>query len=307
VNGSGVQLTGGGNDIYLTKLTMSGVANQFSASGIDLIFTGAVNITDCDIIRHGNSLNMHPGNGQSVLNVWADNSYFDSATTGVSMKPTGTGVVQFIRLNGCWTSSHVNQGIDIGSTGNVVGVELIALQCYNNAGNGIAIAGGSDYHILGGIFCGNVASGISISPNVNSFSIVGARIGSGYSKPGNAYGIYIAPGTSNEYIIVGNNLGGNTVANFSDGGTGSLKTITGNIGVTDGATLGISVTASPFTYISGALPEMVYVNGGTVSSVAVNGTNVFGQSNVSVLALPNSTVVVTYTVAPTMNKTINNA
>lgn len=310
-NGTGIQLTGtvlgGGNDLYLNHITMSGSSNTPSAAGINLVNTGAVNITDCDIIHHGNDLLINPGTGQQVAYVYANNTYFDTATNGVNIAPTGTGLVQGVRLMGTWTSAHTGQGVNLAATGGTIaGIELIGHQCFSNGGNCVSVGAGTDVHILGGVYAGNTGSGLSVAAGVSFFSVVGARIGNGYDKAGNAFGIFIAAGSSNDYLIVGNDLTGNTSANFSDGGTGTIKNIRGNTGMPVGATGTITVGTSPFTYTAGPLPETVYVNQGTVSLVSVNGVGVFQSSNVSVQVQPNSTVVVTYTAVPTMAKTINN-
>lgn len=310
-NGTGVQLTGtvlgGGNDIYLTHITMSGTANVPSAVGINLQNAGAVNITDCDIIRHGNDLLINPGNGQLVAYVYCNNSYFDTATNGVNIAPTGTGLVQGVRMMGCWTSAHTGQGVNLAATGGTIaGVELIGQQCFSNGGNGVAAGAGTDLHILGGVYAGNTSAGLSVTAGVSFFSVVGARMGNGYNKAGNAFGIFIAVGASNEYLIVANDLTGNTTTNFSDGGTGTIKNIRGNTGIPVGPSTTITVGASPFTYTSGALPETIYISQGTVSLVTVNGLGVFQSSNVTVSVQPNNPVVVTWTVAPSMAKTINN-
>src|SRR5574341_1314005 len=94
-NARGIQLTGtvpgGGNDIYINRVTMSAAANVTTAAGINLINTGAVNITDCDIIRHGKCLLINPDTNQFVAYVYVNNSYFDTATNGVNIETTGTG------------------------------------------------------------------------------------------------------------------------------------------------------------------------------------------------------------------------
>lgn len=309
-NARGIQLTGtvtgGGNDIYINKITMSGDTNVTTASGINLINTGAVNITDCDIIRHGKCLLMNPSSNQFVAYVYVNNSYFDTATNGVSIEPTGTGFVQGVRMVGCWTSAHTDSGIKITAGSTLYGLELIGQQCLSNGVDGITALSGTDIHINGGAFCGNTGSGVSFAAGVSFWSVVGARIGNGLGKAGNQFGIYIAPGASNVYRIVGSDLTGNTTTNLSDNGTGTIKNIRGNIGITSGTTGTITVGASPFTYTAGPLPETIYINQGTVSLVVANGVGVFQSSNVSVLVQPNSTVVVTYTVAPSMAKTIHN-
>lgn len=306
-NAIGFQALNNGNDLYLRNITMSANALVSTATGINLVYTGAVNITDCDIIRHGQCLLLNPGNGQLVVDVYALNSYFDTASNGVNVNPSGTGLVQGLRLLGCWSSAHTGSGIITQGTGTITGLRIIDLQCYSNGTNGITHGNGSDLHVLGGVFAGHTAgSGVSIAANLSAFSVVGARMGNPDLKPANINGIFIAAGTSNEYVIVGNDLSGNSGSGLVDGGTGTIKKINGNIGITNGASSAITVTASPFTYTAGALPEMVYLNSGTVSLVVANGIGIYQSSNCGFFLYPNSTAVITYTVAPFMNKTILN-
>lgn len=306
VNGFGIQLTGGGNDIYLNKITMSGVSNVATA-GINLINVGAVNITDCDIIRHGTDLLINPGAGQVVTSIYVENTYFDTATNGVVIAPTNAGgTVQGLRFVGCWTSAHSNVGFTVGSVGSIFGVECVSLYAFSNTANGILLSGGSDIRFLGGASCGSSAgSGATIAANVSSFSFIGMRLGNGYGKPANAgNGIYIAAGTSGNFSIIGCDLTGNTGSALTDNGTGANKNIYGNTGIDPGATSTISVTASPFTYTAGDRPETIYINGGTVSLVNVDGLNVFQSSNVTIRLGSGKSVVVTYTGLPGMAKTV---
>jgi hypothetical protein len=99
-----------------------------------------------------------------------------------------------------------------------------------------------------------------------------------------------------------NVLQGNTTGQMSDASTPDYKYI-GASQNPSGPTA-ITVTASPFTYTAGGSPEVVYINGGTVSDVSTGATTIFAGSNVTVNLEPGKSVVVTYTLAPTMVKVI---
>lgn len=102
----------------------------------------------------------------------------------------------------------------------------------------------------------------------------------------------LAPGSVGQILETGGAAASPAWVNFSVGGTA-------------GVTSTITVTASPFTYTAGSQYETVYISGGTVSNVAVNGTNVFAATGCTVRLAPGKAVVVTYTVAPTMAKTLD--
>lgn len=104
--------------------------------------------------------------------------------------------------------------------------------------------------------------------------------------------VALGPGTSGQVLGTGGAAANPLWKNFSAGATA-------------GATSAISVTASPFTYTAGNQYETVYISGGTVSIVAVNGTTVFTATGCTVRLAPGKAVVVTYSVLPTMNKTVD--
>lgn len=72
--------------------------------------------------------------------------------------------------------------------------------------------------------------------------------------------------------------------------------------ITPEGTASITVTASPFTYTAGTTPEAIYIRGGTVSDISKNSRTIFAASPATVWLEPGEAVVVTYSVAPTMEK-----
>ena len=66
----------------------------------------------------------------------------------------------------------------------------------------------------------------------------------------------------------------------------------------------ITPGASPYTYTAGCSPETVYVSGGTVSSITKGGLN-FGLTSGPFNLEPGESIVVTYTVVPTMHKDVH--
>lgn len=104
--------------------------------------------------------------------------------------------------------------------------------------------------------------------------------------------VALSPGNAGQVLETGGASANPAWKNFSAGST-------------SGTTSAISVTASPFTYTAGNQYETVYIEGGTVSVVAVAGTTVFTQTNCTVRLAPGKAVVVTYSGAPTMAKTLD--
>ena len=150
---------------------------------------------------------------------------------------------------------------------------------------------------------GNWTTGILLN-NVARGHISGNLIGAHGVYPTNGTGIKLT-GTSSDVLIEDNHIKGNTTAVDMTGLTGAGNKIYGNLGYpAPGNMLTITVGASPFSYTSGSTPETLFINGGTVSLINVNSVNVLQSSNHSIRLGPGETIIVTYTVAPAMVKSL---
>lgn len=306
-NGYGIRLLGdgvtaAGNDIYINKVTMSGNAN-LAAAGIQITNNGAINITDCDIIRHGNGIQIEPGAGEVATSIYIENTYFDTSTNGMWIVPGAGGTVQGVRAVGTWFGNQSGYGVVCAAgSGTCGGIELISPHVSDNATGGILLDGCVDFHMVGGYISATtpgVGNGVTVTANTSAWSFIGSRIGNGYLKNGNNIGIFVAAGTSNFYSIIGCDLNGNNTA-LVDGGTGVNKRITGNLGLTPLNGSSVTVGPSPFLYTAGGLPETVYIVGGNVSSIITQGVAVFANSDHTVALGPNESVQITYSVAPSI-------
>lgn len=231
-NGAGIYIDGG-NDHFIDAITMDANPAAMPSAGIRIVHSGATLITNVDIIHHTNCLLMNPGNGQSVAATYVINSYFDTATRGIFIDPSGTGIVIRSHFIGVWTSSHTAQGVLINSGGGAkAGFEFTNHHSFLNGSNGIQVeAGPVDVHILGGEFAENVLNGIAFAANASSFSIIGVRSGTcaGLSMNG-AWGILISAGTSDNYRILDNDVRLNTTGGISNGGSGATQMVRHNLG-----------------------------------------------------------------------------
>lgn len=295
-NAVGILLTGGTGDVYIDHHTISNAALVTTAVGIQVQNATAVNIVDCDIIHHGTSLLLNPGNGQTAGYIWAMNDYFDSGVNGVSFSPTGTGIVQIVHIIGSESNAHTGPAVLFNTGGTINGVDIVNLISASDPNN-IQILAGSDIHINGLAAQGSaslVNSGVNVAAGVSSWSVTNSRIGAAYGRPGKAIGINVAPGASNNYIITGNDLTGNT-SNLLDGGTGTSKLVNNNLGVPflsgttgsigggalaagscasgtvaiTGLTTTMSVTATPVTYPGDGNTWMAYTSAAGTATVKV--------------------------------------
>jgi hypothetical protein len=304
-------IVNGGNDAYITQVTMDAPVLSQPWAGIQILSTGCVNITDCDIVHHTNDLLINPVNN-SVASVYVVNTYFDTAANGIVINPSGNGSVVRCRFTGCWTSSHVNSGVTIRADGSslIDGIEFIGHHCFvnglQNSEPGFTVLAGTgktlNIRVNGGSFSGNGGSGIAISAGITDFSIIGARMGSGFGVAGNAqWGIQVNPGNSNNYVINGNDLRGNTLGGLSDGGTGATKAVTNNLGYNPLGPSPIIVGASPFKWTNNlGFPVVMQVSGGAVYSIWFGGVDI-GTSTQSLLIPQGQTVTVAYSSTPQMS------
>jgi len=210
------------------------------AMGINLISAGVVQITNANLIRAGNALNITPGTGNGVFSVFVDNSFFDSSISGVVINPTGTGNVARLLFNNCWFSNTANGGsggngfaVQNAGTGVVSGIRIQSSIAINNSLSGIAVGSVgtvTDVSVKNSHISGNGADGIFTGNNTTDFSYTDNSIGAYGGVAGNgAFGILIGAG-SDHYIVSNNRWRGNTSGTISNGSSGSANnSVAGNV------------------------------------------------------------------------------
>lgn len=102
--------------------------------------------------------------------------------------------------------------------------------------NGIAVVTGTEF-----LFSGNVVknsakslagwSALDIPANVGKVTVTGNRFIDNQATATQAYGINIAAGTGDDFLIVGNDFEGNLTGAILDASTGLKKTISDNLGI----------------------------------------------------------------------------
>lgn len=242
-------------DCRIQSITTSATLADMPASGIRVVFADALMISDCDIIRHGICLDVSPGNGQGVAASHVVNSYFDNATYGLRIAPSGNANVPRACFSNCWFSSHTQAGIYIDNlgTGVITGLQFIGGHAISNAGSGLLCQDSADMQVIGGQYGENAGYGIAMGADVSNFIITACDIGSTGGLGANVLGgVVIAAGASDHYRIIGNDITGNTGGNLLDGGTGTDKIISNNIGhksrATGTAALGAGLTSVAVTH-----------------------------------------------------------
>jgi hypothetical protein len=194
-----------------------------------------------------NSLEVVPGNGLVVQAMLLNKCFMDSGSgIGMYIGPTGTGVVQLLKVAETWASSNTGGGCLLGgSTGTVLQSELIGCTMSGNGGSaGLFIStGATNTTVLGGSYSGNTSNGIAVNANVTKFKIEAAICGpSGQFGANGGYGINIVAGTSDNYDILGCTVTGNTTGSITDGGSGTNKIIKNNRGYVNEAKGAVTAT-----------------------------------------------------------------
>lgn len=235
------------------------------------------------------------------------------------------------RVIGNYCSGHATANLIVGGATAPLHTALIGNYAANGTHYGICLMDSSHYTLLqGNLAYGNVdpgiwlenaqhcvlkgnmvydnlvtehgEGGITLYGTVDYCILEGNKCFDTQDPKTQKYGIDIVNANCDENLILGNDVRGNLTAGIHDAGTGTI--IRNNLGYNPVGIASISVGESPFTHTAGASPETVYVSGGTVSSITKGGNN-FGLTAGAFELEPYESIVVTYTVAPTMFKDLH--
>ncbi len=184
-------------------------------SGIQVQHCGALQISNGNIMKQNHDLLITPSRGQGVFSVNAINTFFDTATTGIHIAPQG-GAVSRCSFTQCWASSHSKNGIYIGGTGLIDGIQFIGLQVNFCKENGLSInAPAKNIMVEGGQGVQNKMAAINIGDNVTGVMVNHFFGGSGFGGGGNDCGIVVGKHCDN-YQIANCHLLGNRSGSIRD-------------------------------------------------------------------------------------------
>lgn len=306
-------------------------------SGINIVNSGATQISNFDILGFKTNLLVNPGEDTSGFTrnpggtptvqtsqaLRVSNGYFDSAlgSANVLFLPSGAGYIFDSTMVGAWltnTATVSSNGLEVNTRASTRTDDLafkgltfttgfiVNTGTGGNNGflctNGTATAQPSDITISETAIAGwGQGANIGCSDGTLSDNRIGKYSPFGMHKTNNT-GIYLNNNIDN-WSITGNRLLGNSSDALIDVSTGKSVRITDNLGyngMRPASTL--TVGASPFTLTNGHTPASFYVNGGIVSSIVAPGGNVAlaSQSPVALQLGPNESVIITYSTAPTI-------
>lgn len=231
--GVGIYIAGG-NDVFIKGCTMNSAASPQPFAAVQVVGAGALVIENCDLIQHNSCMLMNPAAGQVIASVYVTDTFFDTSTSyGLCVLPSSTGAIVRCRFIGCWFSAHGINGVLVSSSGTsstVTGLEFIDCHMFNNTSDGVRFSYGSNYTMIGCQVAGNTSgAGVHIDAGISGITLVGNTLGPAGGYGVNNYGVFIANGASDHYIVANNQLQGNTTAAFTNGGTGSNTITTPNL------------------------------------------------------------------------------
>ena len=226
------------NEIFLTNGTISQCLIGLALIYVDGLYASAVSIYKSTSA----GIYFGPTEKTVVSDSLFVNCITDSTVSGDGWYFTGSGVISNIAMDNCVTSFNHGNGLSVQPGTRVNGLQVrggIYQGCDNS---GIVINSTSAKNILiQGVqvgFNGKAArgsySGIHFASGVSDFTVDGCAVGAVgtftyVSKNLQAWGIVVAEGASDGYIITNNRALANVVGGVRDGGSGKNKTVTGNV------------------------------------------------------------------------------
>lgn len=230
-------------DVNISDTTISGnttVAANQADSGIKITGCDTVTIQGCNITQAGVAIDVAP-TASDVLSVWVDSTYCDwnakasgpGARVGIY---SGANNLRRVRFSGCWFGTNAGPGLLVeqtAGTGELDGVDVIGCHIYNNGSYGAKAAGSAkNVHFLGGESAGNTGSGVYVGGTVDTFSVIGMRLGPFADYGANStYGLELAGSVDHGRVGL-NDLRGNTSGAVLNGTSGTDVNIRDNLGWT---------------------------------------------------------------------------
>lgn len=256
---AGIKINGGNDQFFDGGVLLNPVGAQPATAGIWVVKNEALWLSNIDCIYQKTGLLLAPTGTDYISWAFVSACAFDLGTgSGIEVSPAASATVKGLNFEGCWTSSNTLYGVNVDGAGTVNGLRFNGHRSYANVRSGYYLNSTGTVSNCAFVSCeasGNSASasgtysGFDIAANIGAFSIVGCRSGpmSGLGDT-QARGILVNPGTSDNYIIVGNDLRGNTTG-LVEGGSGTTKHVAHNLNAVTSATGSSTVAVGASTRV----------------------------------------------------------
>lgn len=267
-------------------------------------------------------INIQPtGSGQ--VNLCSFTACWSASASAFGVFTGGTGSINGVRFNGLRCINNQLHGVVLNSnaqnitfndcdiSGNGAPVSPWSSTTQYSIGNLVTLSG-TTYQAIApslnqtppnasfwSVFAVTAYNGILVEANMATFSVTHSRVGAeGGLTTTQTNGIFISAGTSNAYTVIGNDLRGNITSALVDGGTGTTKAISQNLGYNPIGSTAITVTGSPFSFqnnTGGPIAIMLSASGSTISAVTIESQGTGGVFAGQFTVPQGATMVVTYT------------
>lgn len=228
-------------EVYIDSGTVTNYANGFVFANVSGAYLSNVDT----ILSTGDGIQLIPVSGGEVVFVFFDTVLSDSSTgNGWVFQNNGAQALASIVCNKCWAAaSHGSAGMLFNSANarylNGITIQNSIIRA--NQQHGIYLEAGNNIILDSNQVCNNSGSssgtyhGIVVQAGVTNFQITNNVSGlCGYdaalgASNNQGYGILIATGASDKYVVTGNRAPSNVTGGVSDGGTGSNKSVANNV------------------------------------------------------------------------------
>lgn len=312
-NSVGLRINGENINMMITNCTIN--QNPGSAglgTCVEVLTSGAVQFMGCDFIGGQFTLDVNP-TAAPVSALYFTNCFFDqSGNTTVLFRGTrATSRVKFLQCG--ITNGNVTNAIGLSIAGTGTGINIpealdFELCDFYNSFNGLASTGISLTGVRGidirNCRISGFTVGIDITPysanGVTNFGIQGNTIGPTENFPGNGTGIRVNAGAVQygSYILIDNDLSGNTVAPLVELGTvdvNSTELIRNNIGL-------VSVPSNVF--VGANLPLTTVTRIGSAISAPASGQRIGTRGQITATVHKSAATASTLTL--TLRNGVNN-
>lgn len=214
------------NDVYINNIIMNS-GDTTPKAGLRITQTGAVWASACDFIHADNNFLIDtPAGGIITWCFFSDCAFDNGISRNMLILPDAGARVYGLTFVNCWASSaHTFDGCYVG--GPVDGCDFIGHRFFTNKGNGLYVAGpATNVHVEASIATGN-QGGYGFLFGSTNFAIRDCQSGPYASHPGQTIGLGVLAG-SNNYMVTGNFLIGNTTTSLMDNG-GPTKVVANNL------------------------------------------------------------------------------
>lgn len=243
--GIGIEvINGAAGDTYIGQGILSNPAGSKPLAGVRIQQSGHFSIFGLNCTSCVSGLLLDPAAGQDVSYGFISRTLFDSCgTNGVLINPanSATARVRSIKFVDAWCGGCGAQGFLQTSQGASAIVDDILFsngRILNSGTHGYHLDFGTNTVIDNNTIAGSsqassgVNQGVRVTAGISKFRITNntAQM-AGTAGNTQQWGILVAAGASDEYIIRGNFCADNVNPGVSDGGTGRRKLVDGNTGM----------------------------------------------------------------------------